>query len=375
MGLFEGSSVICQLCRKSFSRITSFHLERCHPTWTLSRYQEKFGPYLSDDWLWLQSKGGVHPISCDPETEAQIILGGLYSGRHTLSRESRLTINHPLSQAPYLAWKARALARLKPSLDQKVWFDERLYRPDVSQRIVFHHNVSLDEILSYKLRPLGLAIWFQDIGHRVTPKDILLPLSSEVSVERAARGLSGLGMEYSLTSKRVFRIKDPNIFLSKVSPFVHPFLHYKIEPQACAEVTKRLDFVYGHYLVDYDGGCSRAHGHNAIVEFTVRGFIHPETGMVVDFGDLKSVVKSVLDSWDHEMVNREEVLAYRPTAELLATYLAYKLKDKVPGLAKIRFYETPTSYVEVNVEETLGGLLEHNAVVGTYWKEVQATWI
>ena len=35
-------------------------------------------------------------------------------------------------------------------------------------------------------------------------------------------------------------------------------------------VTKRIDFCYGHRLLDYDGICKHPHGHNAVAEIDVR---------------------------------------------------------------------------------------------------------
>ena len=35
-------------------------------------------------------------------------------------------------------------------------------------------------------------------------------------------------------------------------------------------VTKRIEFCYGHRLLDYDGICKHPHGHNAVVEVDVR---------------------------------------------------------------------------------------------------------
>ena len=40
-------------------------------------------------------------------------------------------------------------------------------------------------------------------------------------------------------------------------------------PNVCP-VTKRIDFCYGHRLLDYDGVCKHPHGHNASVEIEVR---------------------------------------------------------------------------------------------------------
>ena len=35
-------------------------------------------------------------------------------------------------------------------------------------------------------------------------------------------------------------------------------------------VTKRIDFCYGHRLLDYDGICKHPHGHNAVVELEIQ---------------------------------------------------------------------------------------------------------
>ena len=35
-------------------------------------------------------------------------------------------------------------------------------------------------------------------------------------------------------------------------------------------VTKRIEFCYGHRLLDYDGMCAHPHGHNAVAEVEIR---------------------------------------------------------------------------------------------------------
>ena len=51
-------------------------------------------------------------------------------------------------------------------------------------------------------------------------------------------------------------------------------------------VTKRIDFCYGHRLLDYDGVCRNLHGHNAVVEIDIRTETLDARNMVVDFGDM-----------------------------------------------------------------------------------------
>ena len=67
-------------------------------------------------------------------------------------------------------------------------------------------------------------------------------------------------------------------------------------------VTKRIDFCYGHRLLDYDGVCKHPHGHNAVVEVEVRTDRLDNRNMVADFSDIKRVVKGWIEYYDKNMV-------------------------------------------------------------------------
>ena len=72
-------------------------------------------------------------------------------------------------------------------------------------------------------------------------------------------------------------------------------------------VTKRIEFCYGHRLLDYDGVCKHPHGHNAIAEIEVRTAALDERDMVCDFSDIKRVVKDWVDrELDHKMILRRD---------------------------------------------------------------------
>ena len=58
-------------------------------------------------------------------------------------------------------------------------------------------------------------------------------------------------------------------------------------------VTKTIDFCYGHRLLDYDGKCRYLHGHNALLEVDIESDSLDELGMVIDFGDVRDLVKGV----------------------------------------------------------------------------------
>ena len=72
-------------------------------------------------------------------------------------------------------------------------------------------------------------------------------------------------------------------------------------------VTKRIDFCYGHRLLDYDGICKHPHGHNAIAEIEVRTDKLDQRNMVADFSDIKRLVKGWIDrELDHKMILRRD---------------------------------------------------------------------
>src|SRR5688500_19667652 len=78
-------------------------------------------------------------------------------------------------------------------------------------------------------------------------------------------------------------------------------------------VTKRIDFCYGHRLLDYDGVCKHPHGHNALVEVDVRTDSLDKRNMVVDFSDIKRIVKGWIDrELDHKMILRHDDPLVKP---------------------------------------------------------------
>lgn len=100
------------------------------------------------------------------------------------------------------------------------------------------------------------------------------------------------------------------------------------------------------------GKCNNVHGHghNYILEVTVRGKIVPETGMVMNLTDLKNAIdETVMQSLDHRHLNLD-VLEFRdlnPTAENIAVVIWKKLEKKIPSgfLYEIKLYETENNQV------------------------------
>ena len=99
------------------------------------------------------------------------------------------------------------------------------------------------------------------------------------------------------------------------------------------------------------GNLTVPHGHNYVLEVTVRGAIDPATGMVMDLGELKRLVGDlVVSRFDHADLNRDVVFASGaiPTTENLVRAIWDLLVPKLGGerLHRLRLWEDPTFYVE-----------------------------
>lgn len=101
-----------------------------------------------------------------------------------------------------------------------------------------------------------------------------------------------------------------------------------------------------HFLPNHGGKCKNLHGHTYRIEIELEGQISNETGMIVDFGDLKEKVSPLLNRLDHKLLN--DVISL-PTAEYMCHYLlAHLEKTGIPAkVSRVRVWETPTSYAEV----------------------------
>jgi len=137
-------------------------------------------------------------------------------------------------------------------------------------------------------------------------------------------------------------------------------------------VSKRFSFDMAHALYGYDGPCKNIHGHTYHLTVSLLGtplvdVANPKLGMVVDFGDVKGVVKKfIIDIFDHALVLNDDapyvkqstllsefenviLTPFQPTCENLLLYFVELLQDKFPKeltLITVRLEETPTSFAE-----------------------------
>jgi len=126
------------------------------------------------------------------------------------------------------------------------------------------------------------------------------------------------------------------------------------------KVKKIFHLAYGHRLLNYNGKCENLHGHNGVVEVSLKAAELNSEKMVMDFTELGAKVKRWLDeNLDHKVIlAKADPLApllaaqgqkcfltdENPTEEALAR-LIYDAARKDLGLpaAKVAFWETPTS--------------------------------
>ena len=93
------------------------------------------------------------------------------------------------------------------------------------------------------------------------------------------------------------------------------------------------------------------HGHNYELIVSVTGQINPETGYVIDMGELKKIIKNeVEERLDHKNLNLDipHFSNTIPSAENICIYIYDILKDNIDSQFKlsVRLYETPRNFVE-----------------------------
>ena len=111
------------------------------------------------------------------------------------------------------------------------------------------------------------------------------------------------------------------------------------------ELFKEFTFEAAHQLpgLPAEHKCSRLHGHSYRVRICVSGDVDEATGMVIDFADISSLVKPVInDHLDHYYLN-DVVGLENPTSENLARWLWRRIKPGLSRLSAIQVQETCTS--------------------------------
>jgi len=126
------------------------------------------------------------------------------------------------------------------------------------------------------------------------------------------------------------------------------------------EITIKAVFSAAHSLRDYEGPCSRVHGHNWVVEVVACGERLQPNGILVDFREIKQVTSEVLSRLDHTNLN--EVPPFNktnPTSENLARWIYEQVRERMMtsdvNVTRVNVREAETScasYFESTIEDT-----------------------
>ena len=146
---------------------------------------------------------------------------------------------------------------------------------------------------------------------------------------------------------------------------------------AIIRISKEFNFDMAHALLGYDGLCRNIHGHSYTLTVTIKGepvqdSSSPKNGMLIDFKDLKTIIRqAIIDEFDHALVINEktadslknELLSnydkivttpYQPTTENMLFDLSARVRGLLPShvsLVGLRLRETGTSYAEWLAED------------------------
>ena len=134
-------------------------------------------------------------------------------------------------------------------------------------------------------------------------------------------------------------------------------------------ITKEFDFEAAHALDGYEGKCRDIHGHSYHLKITLIGEprtdkSRPECGMVVDFGEIKSIIREhVYEEFDHRLLLRNDsrfmglekknerirYVNYQPTCENMLIEIVGMVEKQLNSRVKLHsafLRETANSYAE-----------------------------
>jgi len=115
------------------------------------------------------------------------------------------------------------------------------------------------------------------------------------------------------------------------------------------------DFASAHTLRDYPGDCSRMHGHNWKAEVEVSSPQLNQSGMVIDFKDIKKATREITSELDHRYLNDLDAFkVINPTAENIAAYiykeLFLRLNNEHIKINAVTLWETERACVRYTEE-------------------------
>ena len=239
------------------------------------------------------------------------------------------------------------------------------------------HNYELIVAMGGPLDADGMVLNLSEVKHAIR-REVVAPLDF--------RCLNGVWPEFDLsrpdgrlptTEALLLAIRDrlaPHLPLVGLRLYEQPNLWADVIPSPTADpmeafLSIRSHFAAAHRLARPElsqqendaiyGKCARphGHGHNYLLDVTVRGSIDPRTGMVCDLAALQQLVDDlVVEPFDHTFLNKDvaHFATCVPTAENIALHIADLLMGPVAHLGarlhKVRLQESPNNAAEVFAE-------------------------
>ncbi len=235
------------------------------------------------------------------------------------------------------------------------------------------HNYELIVSMAGPLSPDGMVLNLSQVKKAI---------SSEVTNQLDFRFLNEIWPEFDVsnqtgclaTTEALVRViwtrLQSHLPLVSIRLYEHPRLWADYLGNAMdAYLTIRTHFSAAHRLARNElsqedneqiyGKCARphGHGHNYLLDVTVRGDIDARTGMVCDLPALQQLIEQiVVEPFDHTFLNKDIPYFAEcvPTAENIALYISDCLVDPIKNIGvslhKIRLQESPNNAAEVYTE-------------------------
>tara|TARA_Y100001968_G_scaffold316681_1_gene344829 strand:+ start:3825 stop:4748 length:924 start_codon:yes stop_codon:yes gene_type:complete len=235
------------------------------------------------------------------------------------------------------------------------------------------HNYELIVSMAGKLNEYGMVLNLSNVKHAI---------KKEITSQLDFQFLNNVWPEFDIskpegclpTTESLVRIiwkrLNSHLPLISIRLYENPSLWADYSGLSMeAYLTIKTHFAAAHRLAREDlpqkenekifGKCARTngHGHNYLVDITVKGTINPRTGMICDLSELQKIVEDlIVEPFDHTFLNKDVPYFSTcvPTAENIALYISDLLNTPIKSLGaqlhKIKLQESPNNAAEVYAE-------------------------
>jgi 6-pyruvoyltetrahydropterin/6-carboxytetrahydropterin synthase len=231
------------------------------------------------------------------------------------------------------------------------------------------HNYELFVSMLGELDAYGMVLNLSDVKH-IIRANVIQPLDFSYLNDAWPEFQQTLPTTENL-ARVIWQRLASELPLVQIQLFEHPDLWADYRGNGMeAYLSVRTHFSAAHRLALADlsyeenceiyGKCARpnGHGHNYHLEVTVKGDIHPRTGMIVDLGALQQVIDDlIVEPMDHTFLNKDVPYFTDtvPTAENIAVYIQQVLQQPIAQLGaslyKVKLIESPNNSCEVYCDQ------------------------